>query len=300
MQGGRTLAGNGRSIVKFKFLALLAASTWTPSVAFAQDASNSAPAETIIANKTQASVAKLDINQINVDLAAARADKKDKRFADAEALMLQATASRPDLLYPWVELGQAELGLKEYQKAETSFKVVLGLDSSSQTQAAGGNTHDLNSFGANTGTSVTGASNSANPERTPEIQGIAWSDLGEIYIHANKITSAQSAFDQAAKIDQKNAAMYRNNETLLFFQAGDAAAQVDAANKAIALDPRQAEPYYFKAQGLVAQATIDPNTQKIILPPGCSDAYHKYLALESNGQFANDAKTILAAAEPAH
>ena len=55
--------------------------------------------ETPAADKTQVSVAKLDINQINVDLATARVDKKDKRFAAAEALMLQATASRPDLLY---------------------------------------------------------------------------------------------------------------------------------------------------------------------------------------------------------
>ena len=30
-----------------------------------------------------------------------------------------------------------------------------------------------------------------------------------------------------------------------------------------------------------------------ILPPGCADAYHKYLELAPNGQFANDVAGIL-------
>jgi len=284
--------------MKFNLLFALAAFAMLVPPACAQDASNSTPASSPAASNATLPTAKLTINQINADLAAARAANKAGRFADAEALMLQATASKPELLYPWVVLGQAQLGLKQYDQAQASFKTVLGLDPSSRTQASG--FYDTNRFGAIAAPSVTGNSDAGRSERTPEVQGIAWSNLGEIYIRSNKPADAQSAFDRAARIDQKNAVLYRNNETILFFQAGDAAAEVDAADKAIALDPTHARLYYFKGQGLLEQATVDPATQKVVLPPGCAEAYRKYLEMRPSGQFANDARTILAAAQPPH
>lgn len=284
--------------MKFNLLFTLAAFACLTQAVSAQDASNTAPASSPAVNRAALAPTKHTISQINVDLATARAANKDQRFADAEALMLQATASRPDLLYPWVVLGQAQLGLKKYGPAEASFKTVLGLDPDTPTQAGG--LYDTNRFGAAAAPSVTLSSDAVKSERTPEVQGIAWSNLGEIYIHANKPADAQSAFDRAARIDPKNAALYRNNETILFFQAGDGAAQVDAADKAIALDPTHARLYYFRAQGLLNQATVDPTSHKVVLPPGCAEAYRKYLEMRPSGQFANDAKTILAAALPPH
>ncbi len=37
-----------------------------------------------------------------------------------------------------------------------------------------------------------------------------------------------------------------------------------------------------------AGSTVDPKTNKTILPPGCAAAYRKYLELDPNGQFAAD------------
>jgi hypothetical protein len=54
--------------------------------------------------------------------------------------------------------------------------------------------------------------------------------------------------------------------------------------------------YYFKAQALVSKATMDPATQKMVLPPGCADAYAKYLQLDPSGPYSADAKSILGAA----
>ena len=51
--------------------------------------------------------------------------------------------------------------------------------------------------------------------------------------------------------------------------------------------------YYIKGQGLIANATIDPKTNRIILPPDCAAAYQKYLELAPNGQFAPDVAGIL-------
>jgi hypothetical protein len=72
--------------------------------------------------------------------------------------------------------------------------------------------------------------------------------------------------------------------------------QVEAANKAIAVDPMRAALYFYKGQGLAAQATVDPKTQKLVLPAGCADALQKYLDLDPSGQYSTDAKGMLVAA----
>jgi hypothetical protein len=56
-----------------------------------------------------------------------------------------------------------------------------------------------------------------------------------------------------------------------------------AAEKAIAVDPKRAMLYYFKAQALTSKAAIDSQTQKLVLPRGCVEAYRKYPELEVNG-----------------
>ncbi len=76
------------------------------------------------------------MDEVNADVVAARAATKEKRYGDAEALMLKTTSSRPDLVIPWMELGIAQLDLKKYADAETSFKMALGIDPKSQQFAA--------------------------------------------------------------------------------------------------------------------------------------------------------------------
>jgi hypothetical protein len=72
---------------------------------------------------------------------------------------------------------------------------------------------------------------------------------------------------------------------------------VPSADKAIAADPNRPIPYFLKGRALVGKATIDPKTQKIVAPPGCQEAYQKYLSLAPTGQFAPEAKQILAEME---
>ncbi|SRR5579871_5645067 len=100
----------------------------------------------------------------------------------------------------------------------------------------------------------------------------------------------------AVKDNPTEAALYRRNETIFFFKTGDADDQLAAADQAIAIDPTRAMLYYFKGQALVSKAAVDAKTQKIILPPGCVEAYQKYLQLEPNGPYSADAKGVLAAA----
>jgi hypothetical protein len=41
------------------------------------------------------------------------------------------------------------------------------------------------------------------------------------------------------------------------------------------------------------QATIDPKTNRIVLPPDCTEAYQKYLSLAPTGPYAGEVKGIL-------
>ncbi len=239
----------------------------------------------------------LSTEAVNADLKSARAANQEKRFADAETLMLKDTAAKPNQPYLWIELGLAQLGQKKYDEAEASFNKVTGAATGAPAapQASSGGFYASDGKGTHSGQSLA-VPDAAPPRHSPEIEGIALSSLGEIYIHTNRIADAQAAFDKAASAYPAQAPLYYGNETVFFFQAGNATAQLDAANKAIAADPTRARNYYFKAQALTTQATIDPKTNKLILPPGCLEAYQKYLELDPNGQFAPDTKSILAAA----
>jgi len=66
------------------------------------------------------------------------------------------------------------------------------------------------------------------------------------------------------------------------------------ADKAIQADPTSAIAYYLKGNGLIANTTVDPKTQKMIPPPGCLEAYQKYLDLAPTGLYASEVKAILA------
>jgi hypothetical protein len=88
--------------------------------------------------------------------------------------------------------------------------------------------------------------------------------------------------------------MFYSNEAIVLAKfGGNPDAVVAAADKAIAADPNKPIPYYLKGQALIGKATVDPKTSKIVAPPGCEEAYQKYLQLDPNGPMAADAKNIL-------
>jgi tetratricopeptide (TPR) repeat protein len=212
------------------------------------------------------------IKSLNADLAEARADNHDKKFAEAEELMLKSTGAKPDGELLWYELGLAQLGLKKYDDATASLKKTAEL-----------------------------AAAAKKPD--PNLIAGAQAALGEVYARNSNATDAATQYDLAAKTNPSKAAFYYRNEAVVFQNVNNPTAQAAAADKAIAADPKDPLPYYLKGQALLGVAgaagtlTTDPKTNLLILPAGCAEAYNKYLELAPTGPYATEVKSILVAAQ---
>ena len=95
-------------------------------------------------------------------------------------------------------------------------------------------------------------------------------------------------------LEPKSAGTFYSNEAAVFFNAHQDEPAVAAADKAIAADPTKPLPYYIKGQELLQKATVD-KAGKIVPPPGCVDAYQKYLELAPDGPQAPAVRDALAA-----
>ena len=243
-------------------------------------------------NNAEAMKANVLINQLNADLRAVGQDKHDidganaaaaqalgasaskadiaskaeeiktAKYTDIDSLMTKDTGLKPDEALLWVNLGYGQAGLKKYDDAIASYKKAVDLESASKKPRGG-------------------------------VLGLAEAGMGEIYARTGKVPEANAAYDAAAKDDPTNAALHLRNEAVIFFQQNNGPAQVAAADEAIKVDPNQAILYYIKGQGLVQNATVDPKTQRIVLPPDCTAAYQKYLDLAPTGPYAEEVAGIL-------
>lgn len=211
-----------------------------------------------IATATQ----QLGASASKADLAAKVEEIKTAKYTDIQSLMTKDTALKADEPLLWNDLGFAQEGLKENDDAIATYKKSIDIESASKKP------------------------------RLPVI-GSAEAGLGDIYARTGKIPDANAAFDAAAKADPANAALYLRNEAVIFYQQNNGPAQIAAADEALKVDPTSAILYYIKGQGLVQNATVDPKTQRIVLPPDCTAAYQKYLELAPTGPYADEVASIL-------
>ena len=189
-------------------------------------------------------------------------ETRTQKYTEVETLMTKDTQVRPSESILWAYLGQGQMGLKKYDEAQASYKKAIEADAAAK-------------------------------KPNPAVVGMANAGLGEALARSGKAQEAHAAYDTAAKADPSKAAFYLKNEAVIFQQVGNTDAQAAAAEAAITANPQDPLPYYLKGQALVAKATVDPKTQRIVLPPGCGEAYQKYLELAPTGPYAADVKGIL-------
>ncbi len=135
----------------------------------------------------------------------------------------------------------------------------------------------------------------ADPKKgTPEIQSTVYNEMGNALADSGKTTDAAAAYDKAVSLQPGSAGTFYANESAVFFNAHQDQPALDAADKAITADPTKAAPYFVKGQVLLGKATVD-KAGKIVPPPGCVDAYQKYLELAPDGPQAPAVRDTLTA-----
>jgi tetratricopeptide (TPR) repeat protein len=212
-------------------------------------------------------MAKLEASRsLGVDLKTKLSQAREKMQArDYEAaivLMQSAVEAKPDEGLFWYTLGDAQSGARKYNDAISSYSKALTSRVSIKSRA--------------------------------ELAAAAENNLGTALANSGKSEQATAAFDAAAKYDPANAGRYYLNEAVVLRNLNHDDEAFVAVNKVIAADPGVAEAYYIRGQILVGRAVEDPVTHKSVAPPGCVEAYRKYLELEPAGKFAPEVREILA------
>ena len=221
------------------------------------------------------SAANAKVANLNGMLSSARADIKAKNFDSAVATMTTATGAKPDESILWVVLGDAQLGAADAAKAKGDAGAVQKYKDAATSYQKG---IDLNA---------------ASKKPSPETAGAAYNQLGQALAKSGDPKGAAASYDNAAKAQPAQSGMYMFNEAATLLNAGQNDDAAVAADKAIAADPKRADAYYIKGQALISKVTVDPKTQKIIAPPGCVEAYQKYLEIAPDGPHAKDVADIL-------
>jgi tetratricopeptide (TPR) repeat protein len=196
------------------------------------------------------------------DILAKANEIKAAKFADIDTLMTNDLKIMPNEALLWTNLAYAQAGEQKWDDAITSYQKAITLEK-------------------------------AVTKPRLDVVAVAEAGLGEAYARNGKIPEANAAYDASAKDDPTRAGMQLRNEAVIFFQMHNSDAQVAAADEAIKVNPNDPILYYIKGQGLVGNATIDPKTNRIVLPPDCQTAYQKYLELAPTGQFADEVAGIL-------
>jgi tetratricopeptide (TPR) repeat protein len=239
------------------------------------------------ANARATAIRSLDSTASALDVDSMVYEIKVSKYTEIESLMSKAVTDWPSEATLWIYLGRAQVGLKNYIDAETSFKKAVDLTSQAGNpgpQATNIDPQDVNGPQA------------ANID--PQIAGAAKAGLAEVYARTRMVDEANASVAAAVKADPAHRATYLRNLAVIFFQEGNALAQIDAADEAIKANPQDAVLYFIKAQGLTVDAPIDPDTNKIKLSPECLVAFREYLGLAPTGEYAAQVTAILQNADP--
>jgi tetratricopeptide (TPR) repeat protein len=240
-------------------------------------------------NASAAIDANKKIANLNTTLATVRTDLKAAQPTAGDVSkdvgdMKAAVEAKPDESILWISYGNTlEAQGDHFAKADKeAHKPVSGDDEAMKNY---NDAIDAYKKGADL--------NAASKKPVPADQAAAWNGAGNTLAKEGKPADAAAAFENAVKAEPTSAGMFYGNEAAVLFNAGQTDAAAAAADKAIAADPTRPDPYFIKGQALIAKSSFDAKTQKIVPPPGCVDAYQKYLQLAPDGSHADAVKEVL-------
>lgn len=134
-------------------------------------------------------------------------------------------------------------------------------------------------------------------ELNPPDPAILYSQMGDLYLKMKppQVEEARKMFETAAQLRPEDAAQFYFNVAVTFYNTGHMKEAIEPLKKAIEANPDHAKAHFFLGVCLynTAESKIEGGEVKAILAPGTRESFERYLALEPNGQYANDAKQYL-------
>jgi tetratricopeptide (TPR) repeat protein len=222
------------------------------------------------------------LKTVRADLAAAQPTKGDVS-ADVTS-MKEATDAKGDVGLLWITYGDTLQAQADHMAAEDKK---AGKPAMSDPDVLKEYSDAADAYKKGVDLDGTGA----KPNKTE--QAVGENQMCSALAKGGKVPEASAAYEAAATADPTKAGMYYNNEAAILFNSGQSDGALAAAEKAIAADPNRPDPYFVKGQVLIAKSTFDQKTQKLVAPPGCVEAYQKYLELAPNGSNATAVKEVL-------
>jgi len=224
------------------------------------------------------------IKSLNEKLSAAKQAADAGDFATAVSTMTDATQIDPNRDLLWAKLGDYTLSAAGKQ-TDAAAKTKSYEDAVVDYQKA----VDLKQKALD-----------ADPKKPDATKVLAqyYNNMGQAQAKSGKTDDAAKSYQQAAQLDPTGAGQYYFNLGAILTNANtmnDAKmrqAAVDAFDKAITADPNKADAYYWKGTNLIGAATLQGD--KMVAPPGTSEAFQKYLELQPTGPHADEAKAMLA------
>ncbi len=247
---------DGKRIDAFGKVPVAASQETTVNFDLKKDLAGQGPTPEQLKKYEEAKAANEKIKNLNGLLAQARDLEKAGNYDQAIALLQPAAEQNPTQDLLWGYLGDAYRGAKKYPEAIDAYNKALQLKPTN---------------------------------------GGYMSGLADSYAKSGQTDKAVEEYNAAAQAEPANAAMYFFNEGAVFTNTQHPKEAVTAFDKSIAADPNRAEAYYYKGENLIAMATLDPKTNKMIAPPGTAESFQKYIDLKPDGPLVTQAKGYLEA-----
>lgn len=237
--------------------------------------------EVVSANKVIAGL-NATLKTVRADLAAAASSKGD--VSKDVTSMKQAVDAKPDVGLLWMTYGDTLLAQGRHLSDEDKK---AGKSPATDDAITKSYTDAVEAYKKAVALDAAGAK--------PNVAGEAadYNQLGNTLTQLGKTDDATAAFDSAAKAEPAKAGVYYKNEAAVLYNAGQMDAALAAADKAILADPAAADAYFIKGQALVTKTAPDA-TGKLTAPPGCVEAYQKFLQLAPTDPKVPQVKEVLA------
>ena len=215
------------------------------------------------------------VKSLNEKLNAARTAADSGDFDTAIADLNDANQVDPSRDLIWFKLGDyyKSSALKQTDPAEKQKRFASAVDSYQKAIQLKTTTPDKDAA------------------RQASALGAYYNNLADAYGRSNKVDDAVKTFAMAAQADPNGAAGYMFNTGAVLTNAGKVDDAIVAFDKVIAADPNKADAYYWKGVNMIGKATLQGD--KMVAPPGTSEAFQKYLELQPTGTYADAAKQML-------